>query len=150
MAIIKREVPREWRGPVYVTKDHYEIWAAVPMKLGSIRKSGAYWFTPDGMRFVSSQDASEYMLRLHRAQGPTSKVAEAVARAAKEIEPKKQVPTRVENRTLPNRAVSAQDAIPRDVKLQQLLDMVRELQKESNSAIQQVQKKQETGKKLVP
>lgn len=141
MAIIKKQVPKEWRGPVYVSDQEYEIWAAVPMKLGSIRKTRGYWFTPDGMRFVSSQDASEYMLRLHRMQspGPSSKLAEAVVRAAN-------VAPRTE--TLSRKVSTAPAVAQRDIKLQQLLDMVRELQKESNDI--QVQKKEEARKKLVP
>lgn len=59
---IARHKPKQWRGPVFVNKTTCEVWASVPKKLGLIEKKGTHWYTEDGMRFISSHDASQYLL----------------------------------------------------------------------------------------
>ena len=134
MAKIKKEVPEIWRGPVRISDDKYEIWAAVPRKLGEINKKGQYWLTTDGMRFISSQDASEYLLRLATMTGPTT--VQQKQQIVKQIEASTDKPSvtvasapKVIRRTLePGTANKAVEG--RQVRIQQLL---RELEKETRS-----------------
>lgn len=53
--------------PVYVTDEKYEIWISQPVSLGTIDKVRGYWYTIDGMRFVSSRDAMRYLVAQHAA-----------------------------------------------------------------------------------
>lgn len=62
--------PKASRTPVYVTKEKYEVWHSVPLCLGEIEKKDGYWYTKDGMRFVSSRDAMEYLIRLDHLTAP--------------------------------------------------------------------------------
>jgi hypothetical protein len=50
--------------PVRITDDQYEIWYSKPISLGKIDKINGYWYTSDGMRFISSRDAMEYLIRV--------------------------------------------------------------------------------------
>lgn len=54
--------PATIQSPVYITSDVYEIWYAEPVSLGRILKKSGYWYTQDGMRFVSSRDAMRYLI----------------------------------------------------------------------------------------
>lgn len=36
-----------------------------PIELGTIRRHGAYWFTVDGRKHVSAQEASKYLVKLN-------------------------------------------------------------------------------------
>jgi hypothetical protein len=65
MSKIMKKQPTAWRGPVRINDSKYAIWVSIPLKLGEINKSGIYWVTPDNMRFVSSRDAAEYMLKMY-------------------------------------------------------------------------------------
>lgn len=93
---VARQTPKAIKSPVYVTEDQYEIWYCEPRSLGKIDKRGGYWYTRDGMRFVSSRDAMEYLIRMqpHRSEVapirqemvkselPTKKPLAAVKKAA--------------------------------------------------------------------
>lgn len=80
---IARRKPVLWRGPVFISDTKCEVWASIPRKLGDITKDGAYWYTSDNMRFVSSHDASQYLLNLHdvgqRAATPPAPKPQKVA-----------------------------------------------------------------------
>lgn len=56
--------PAVVKSVVRITDEQYEIYYAKPQCLGKINKRGGYWYTIDGMRFVSSRDAMEYLIRL--------------------------------------------------------------------------------------
>jgi hypothetical protein len=56
--------PEAIRTPVEITKDKYELWYLKPIMLGTIVREGKQWFTEDGMRFASSHDALDYLIRL--------------------------------------------------------------------------------------
>lgn len=56
--------PQVVKSVVRVTDEKYELYYANPKCLGTINKKGGYWYTADGMRFVSSRDALEYFIRL--------------------------------------------------------------------------------------
>lgn len=62
---VSKTVPKAWRGPVKVSSTCYELWALTPSKLGEINKVSNYWLTKDGVRFISSRDAADYMLKLN-------------------------------------------------------------------------------------
>ncbi len=55
--------PESFQTVVYVTKDQYEVWFSKPQSLGKINNRNGYWYTADGMRFVSSRDAMYYIVR---------------------------------------------------------------------------------------
>lgn len=63
---IASKKPAVTKGCMYVTDKQYEVFYSVPKSLGLISKEGAYWYTTDGMRFASSRDAMEYLVRLER------------------------------------------------------------------------------------
>lgn len=63
--IVSRKVPEIVKAPVYVSDTQYEIWYSKPVSLGKVDKIGSYWYTLDGMRFRSSRDAMEYLIRMH-------------------------------------------------------------------------------------
>lgn len=64
MSKISKHPPKLWRGAVKVSANQYDLWALVPTKLGTIKREGLYWLTEDGMRFINSKDACDYMLKL--------------------------------------------------------------------------------------
>lgn len=57
--------PAAVKRPVYITKNRYEIYYSKPACLGVIDNVGGYWFTQDGLRFVSSRDAMNYLINQH-------------------------------------------------------------------------------------
>lgn len=67
--------PEAIKRPVYVTNDIYEIWYSKPVSLGKIHNVKGYWYTADNMRFVSSRDAMEYLIRMSEARSPQEKAA---------------------------------------------------------------------------
>lgn len=56
--------PLEQKSPVRITSTKYELWYSKPRLLGVIEKKGKSWYTADGMRFISSRDALEYLIRI--------------------------------------------------------------------------------------
>lgn len=50
----------------------YEAWYSKPISLGPVFNRGGYWYTQDGMRFVSNRDALEYLIRRYDAAAPVS------------------------------------------------------------------------------
>lgn len=64
MAIVAQKKPEAIKRPVQITETKYEMWYAKPVCLGEINKIGKYWYTADHMRFVSSRDALEYLIRV--------------------------------------------------------------------------------------
>lgn len=75
---VARQKPAPIKSPVYVTPDKYEIWYCAPKSLGTIDKRGGYWYTTDGMRFVSSRDAMEYLIRMQPEHRPEASTTTAV------------------------------------------------------------------------
>lgn len=65
--VIAKKVPGVYKSPVYVSDTQYEIWYAKPKSLGFVDKIGSYWYTLDGMKFRSSRDAMEYLIRMQEA-----------------------------------------------------------------------------------
>jgi hypothetical protein len=61
---IANSVPKAVKRPVRVTDSEYDLYYSKPVNLGKIVKKGIYWYTEDGMRFVSSRDALEYRIRV--------------------------------------------------------------------------------------
>lgn len=66
---IARKIPGVTKVPMYVTETQYEIYYARPESLGKIDYVGSYWYTADGMRFASSRNAMEYLIRMYEATG---------------------------------------------------------------------------------
>lgn len=75
---VANKKPKEVKSPVRITDDKYELWYSRPVCLGAIEKRNGYWYTADGMRFVSSRDALEYAIRLTEAGGTLAARALAV------------------------------------------------------------------------
>lgn len=61
---IADKIPRTVKRPVRIKEDEYHLYYSKPVNLGKIMKKGIYWYTEDGMRFVSSRDALEYRIRV--------------------------------------------------------------------------------------
>lgn len=61
---IAKQAPAVQKVPVYITSDKYALYYSKPILLGNVDKRGNYWYTPDGMRFVSSRNALEYLIRI--------------------------------------------------------------------------------------
>lgn len=83
--------------PVYVTDEKYEIWISEPASLGTVDKVKGYWYTIDGMRFVSSRDAMRYLVVQHMAgtklipaprREPTPKVERSPLKSVASVERK--------------------------------------------------------------
>lgn len=80
-----KQPPVQWRGPVRITNSKYAIWSCIPVQLGEINKVGNYWITPDGVRFVSSRDAADYMLKMYANNDKTQSVSDVIKSANKAI-----------------------------------------------------------------
>lgn len=52
------------KSPVRITDEKYAMWYARPVNLGEITKQGNYWYTSDGMRFMSSRNALDYLIKI--------------------------------------------------------------------------------------
>lgn len=61
---IARKAPTAVKSPVYVTDSKYELHYMKPVLLGTIEKVDGYWRTGDGMRFVSSRNALDYLAKI--------------------------------------------------------------------------------------
>lgn len=72
---VATQAPAVTKRPVYVTSEIYEIWYAKPMSLGKIHNVKGYWYTSDQMRFISSRDAMEYLIRMAEASSPIERAA---------------------------------------------------------------------------
>lgn len=94
---VARKKPEVVKAPVYVTADKYEIWYGNPRSLGTIDNRGGYWYTADGMRFMSSRDAMEYLIRIfelsHKTTSPAVTIPDVVRKeaAAKVVASKKKI-----------------------------------------------------------
>lgn len=97
--------PQAIKSPVRVTKTEYALWHAKPVMLGHIKRVGNYWYTEDGMRFVSSRNALEYLAKIremieletglqkkYEEKLKGSKVAEAAQPQKKTAQPVKSPP----------------------------------------------------------
>lgn len=67
---ITRERPKATKVPVFLTEDCYEMFYCRPLNLGKITKQNKYWYTEDGMKFMSSRSALEYLIRIWEAKAP--------------------------------------------------------------------------------
>lgn len=78
---VANKKPKQYAGPVYVNKEIYEIFYSKPVSLGRIEFRGGYWYTVDGHRFVSSRDATKYLVGLRDSKFPIrdEQLANAVA-----------------------------------------------------------------------
>jgi hypothetical protein len=61
---IARKRPAGVKCPVQVTENKYEMWYQKPILLGTIERDGKNWLTEDGMRFNSSLDALDYLIKI--------------------------------------------------------------------------------------
>lgn len=71
---ISKNRPALVKRPVYVNATTYELWFSKPIMLGQIKNVDGYWFTSDGMRFVSSLDALDYCIRIYELGGSAAEV----------------------------------------------------------------------------
>lgn len=85
---VAKKKPGLLKCPVRITHDSYELWYARPRSLGVINKRNGYWYTEDGMRFVSSRDALEYRIRIvevaESGSDTTVQIREKVAQTVRE------------------------------------------------------------------
>lgn len=89
---VSNQAPTVTKRPVQLTSDIYEIWYSKPQSLGKIHNVKGYWFCADGMRFVSSRDAMEYLIRMLEASGPVEKVRIQETVQKKETSPAPMLP----------------------------------------------------------
>ena len=61
---IARKVPVAQKCPVRINDTKYALYSLKPVLLGEIVREGNYWYTADGMRFVSSRNALDYLQRI--------------------------------------------------------------------------------------
>lgn len=89
--IVRKEKLQIQKAPVQVTQDIYEIWYSKPMSLGNVQRQGVYWYTADGMKFRSSRDAMEYLIKLYDASGKvlegSPKLPPVIAKSEKQTLP---------------------------------------------------------------
>lgn len=64
MTKLAAKVPAPVKTVVSTEKHVADVWYAKPRNLGRIVFRNHAWFTTDGMRFASSRDAMEYLIRL--------------------------------------------------------------------------------------
>lgn len=98
MAKLAQKKPEAIKTVVSIAQNHAEVWYARPLALGRIDYQNGYWYTLDKMRFVSSRDAMEYLIRMHdlKERGETPAPVRAAATAVnieKPVSKKKTVPT---------------------------------------------------------
>lgn len=87
---IAEKPPVERKSAVKITQTCYELFICPPVSLGTINKKGDYWYTADGMRFISNRDAIEYLKKgwehqqaaMKAAFTPSGAAAAAAAQAA--------------------------------------------------------------------
>ncbi len=83
--------PQVSKSRTYVTQDCYEVWYSRPVSLGRIDRRNGYWYSADGHRFLSSKDATEYLVKLRDMQFP---IRDEVLVRSTVAEPKPVAPTR--------------------------------------------------------
>lgn len=66
---VSRKVPDVTKRCVATTREQYDCWYSKPTNLGAIKYKAGYWWTVDHMRFVSSRDALEYLIRIYDKTG---------------------------------------------------------------------------------
>lgn len=82
---IANKKPAELRRPVRINKMKYELWYCKPEMLGEINRRGPYWYTEDGMRFLSSRDALSYLIKLVAVAG-VDRTPEKLEAVRKQVE----------------------------------------------------------------
>lgn len=89
MAKLAQKKPEAIKTVVSIGQDHAEVWYARPISLGRIDYQGGYWYTVDKMRFISSRDAMEYLIRMHdlKERGESPAPVRAAATAVNTIKP---------------------------------------------------------------
>lgn len=93
--IVTKKVPAPFKCPVEIAKDKYEMWYSKPVNLGTIENRGGIWYTEDGMKFVSSRDALEYLSTLHDLDLSVATAPEDIKKiAAQEVYQKREKKTR--------------------------------------------------------
>jgi hypothetical protein len=73
MTKIKQDRPKGWQGPVQISDTQYEIWFLRPVLLDTIEKKSGKWHTGDGMRFLSSYDATDYLVEKYISEATDSR-----------------------------------------------------------------------------
>ena len=61
---VANKAPQAMKSPVRVTDSKYQLWYARPVNLGEINRIGNYWYTNDGMRFMSGRNALDYLAKI--------------------------------------------------------------------------------------
>lgn len=84
---VAQQAPEVTKRPVYVTSEIYEIWYSKPLSLGKIQNIKGYWYTADQMRFVSSRDAMEYLIRMTEGNKSVPVVSAPEKPVAKQVGP---------------------------------------------------------------
>lgn len=107
---VANKKPTAIKQPVRVTETKYEIWYGQPISLGEINKDRGNWYTQDGMRFVSSRDAMEYLIRIRDAREQVASkpiAAQVQALEAKLAPAKSSAPVSTKPAAKPTRVVKA-------------------------------------------
>lgn len=124
MSKISKTPPKLWRGAVKLTERKYEVWALLPSKLGVIVKQGTYWVltgadspvNSEGMRFINSRDAADYLLKLKQPEISLPKPV------------KQEGASKVNDKSVANLAVNEKTA--RKLRVKALADSLRKLEAE--------------------
>lgn len=61
--------PEAIKSVVRLSANQCALFYAKPVCMGVIRRVGAYWYSSDGTRFVSTRDALKYHIKLHEGSG---------------------------------------------------------------------------------
>lgn len=65
MAKLSQKAPDTFKTVVKLDSTTAEVWFCPPISLGIIQYKDNCWFTKDDMRFMSSRDAMEYLIKIH-------------------------------------------------------------------------------------
>lgn len=97
---IANKKPDAIQVPVYVTESQYEIWYASPKSLGKIDKINGYWYTVDGMKFISSREAMKYLITCYDAGVSLTPAPEKIPAVRKPTPPPTAAPSLSISRSL--------------------------------------------------
>lgn len=66
---LAKKTPTTVSTVVSTSKNTASVWYSKPVNLGQIDYEDGYWYTRDRMRFMSSRDALQYLVRVHELGG---------------------------------------------------------------------------------
>lgn len=114
MGYIALKKPNAIKTVVSTGKHTAEIVYAKPVTLGTIVYENKYWYTQDRVRFVSSRDAMEYLIKMHEAGTPVTSPAPVAAVVDVKSEPRRSA------------AVTVKKHKPSDSQREQLLAFLKD------------------------